>query len=125
MVHQGFRRFSVALVVFWLAAAPFAHAQPPVGHTSTLEIPPGAKVTITGMTVRLANSDGTGKSESQCSCGYPGKGTCQLTQTAHDMSCIVGKGTCTSDCSWTTTTTTNPVSPTVVRGSTGAAQAHP
>ena len=123
MFRQGSCKFSVALAVFVLAAASLARAQPPVDHTSTLQIPAGAKVTMNGMSVRLANNDGTGKSESSCTCAE--KGSCQITQSVHVMLCVKGTGSCTGDCSWVTTTTTNPVSPTVVHGSTGAAQAHP
>ena len=102
------RALAAAAALSALGVAFALHAQPPahVGSTSTLAIPPGAKVTVVNSSsVRLAKSAGI-TITATCTCRGVGSdyGTCSLDQTPKVVVCDKGgKHPCGGACEMTTT----------------------
>jgi hypothetical protein len=109
MSNRGFRdAFAVAAGLSALALGFSVQAQPQatIAHGSSVPIPPGATVTISGHNARMSNNGGLGIGGSySCTCSRGG-GACELAQTPHALSCLVpATDGCKSDCLMSTTTT--------------------
>src|ERR1700689_1733288 len=90
MSNRGFRNaFAVAAGLSALALGFSVQAQPQatIAHGSSVSIPPGATVTISGNSARLYNNAGLGIGGGySCTCTRGG-GACSLLQTPHSLVC--------------------------------------
>ena len=128
MSNRGFRNaFAVAAGLSALALGFSVQAQPQaaVSHGSSIAIPPGATVTISGNSARLYNNAGLGIGGGySCTCTRGG-GACSLLQTPHSLVCSAPEtGGCKSDCLMSTTTTGVEAPADVAHGTPNANAAH-
>jgi hypothetical protein len=109
MPKRGFRYalgVVAALSALALGFSVQAQSQATIAHGSSVPIPAGATVTITGRNARMSNNGSLGIGGTySCQCSR-GTGNCTLSQTPHSLSCAVSDPNgCKGDCTMTTTTT--------------------
>jgi hypothetical protein len=102
-MNRSLPRFARASAAFLILAI---SGTTNIANAASINLPPGSKVKIHGHTASVFLDNGV-SGQYECTCSWPGKGTCSTGQSGQRLTC--GKDglndTCTSDCQLTISTT--------------------